>query len=761
MSLHHHESPEQHPARTEEAEFDERVRTALRRCVVDTTEFTAAEIAQSKADIAAMAVVTAPGLELTWQDAREFGARWYEALLGTTYLALDPHEAETEFGRWTAILLTHLGAEITGLDQLCDPSALDCPEAVGRDLSYSLRLAAEALGPCVRLLSDLTLEYTPYCPRSVRAQVVGDFAGGFASGLRDRVREEQNVIAEGLTRARMAAAERGQQLHNTALATVSATLGINRQGQIIEANAAAQSLLGQPLQSLRRHHLTDIAVEDDRAGLADAVTTVLKSGHDNATVRTDFRTPALKTPSRLPRWCTATIGKITADPHGAVVLLEDTTVLRVLEDGLAHDGSGALTEDAFLRHVNLSLEHTRAAAMLTIRAGNWPDLDRTCAELGTQLLARIVTLIHRAQDSTPARLLVGRSNHDIVVFVDELDTWSVVTRLAKELYAWLCDPIRIGRHRIRLQPHLGLVPVEPGRSALDLLRATRVALHQSTHHTEPWNNPSTSTSTGDHDRAQLELLGQLTHALEHHELQLDYQPIDRIATQHCRTRPWAGVRALPFWIASDGARHNLTDVLDLAENTGLLASVLPATLTLACTHLDTWRTRYRFTPTLVLDLPGRAVHDDTLLSELHTIAAQTPVTAEQLQYAIPAGAVAGPDTKPVLDRLAAEAQHGISLAITDLGHHYFPAETLASLPWSAAVLPRVTIEHLTHTDTTTPQDTHPSPLHAMLDLLHRLDIDTIAENLRPHDHRRHLFTFHAESDTYNVTDIAHHAQASR
>ncbi len=136
-----------------------------------------------------------PGLELTVDDAIEFGRRWYRTLATSTCLTLHRTGAERLFGRWSAALLTALGAPIPDPGNTLTPAGeWASPAEIGYDLAYGHRLTADTLGLCVSLLSDLTAEFTPRARRAVTARVVGEFSSGFAEGLQERVRDDQTAL---------------------------------------------------------------------------------------------------------------------------------------------------------------------------------------------------------------------------------------------------------------------------------------------------------------------------------------------------------------------------------------------------------------------------------------------------------------------------------------------------------------------------------------------------------------------------------------
>jgi PAS domain S-box-containing protein len=698
-----------------------------------------------------------PGLTLTADDAIVFGRRWHTELVSITYLPIHRRFADQIFGRWTAAFLCALGARVENLEQLFGPDApdLDTPAQVGRNLSYRQRLSADALATCVKVLSDLATEYTPFARRALKARVVGEFAGGFAGGLQDRVRDEQTVITNAMvrTQALRTATNSLSPRHFRAavLDTVTAVLALDRRGRIVEANATVQALLGRDLDELRLHTLADLAVTAaDADTVRHAVTTALDSPHSYSHTRADFRVRVDK--GRPPRWVTATIGHAVdgGAQRGASVLLEDITLLRGLEQSTAiESATGLLTEAAFTDEATRILADntftvgatgSTTVAVLTIRLGNWAELDRVLLpDTRTQLLQQVRTRIQSAPGTDPATMLIGRSGDDVVVLLHDLTNWSVVTRMVKVLADWLSDPVRVAPHHIRLQPHIGVAQAHPDLSLAELLRQTRLALHDSDHAAEQWIVADSARS--DTDLRALGLLSDLARALDHHALRVDYRPILTLADGTL-----AGVRPVPYWLDDDGHRHNVSDVVDLAGNTGLLTSVLPRTLDLVCRDAAIW-SQAEHAPAILLDLPGRTVHDEGLLNTLETTARGAGLRPGQLHLAIPARSLTG--TPRALTHLGELNRAGIALSLTGYWDDHLPLRTLTTLPWRTISMSAATITVLTDA----PRSSAGTLMTAALRSIHAFGARSLADGQLPIDPHADRFDLVCRPETLTIDDI--------
>ncbi|OXM54475.1 EAL domain-containing protein [Amycolatopsis alba] len=643
-----------------------------------------------------------PGLELTVDDTVEFGRRWYRTLAASTCLPLQRAEAERLFGRWTAALLAAFGAPIPDPGGTVSPvGEVVSPAEIGYDLAYGHRLAAETLGLCVSLLSDLAAEFTPRARRAVTARVIGEFSGGFAEGLQERVRDDQTALTSAVLNLGLAVTgdgTRARRFRAAVTSAVTAILRVDEHGAITEANTAALTLLGRPLCQVRGVPLPDLAFyAEDAEELRRALATLPRDRGglpDLPQVTTEFRIRA--DAQQPPRWATATIGRDhdAGEDGDVTVVLTNVTFLRALEHGVdLEPTTGLLTEVAFAQQTRRILADTPdPAALLTIRLVGWAHLDHVLPQdLRARLLAQLHSRIRGVHDPARHRQLVGRRGDDVLVLLYDLTDWTTVIHLVKQLSDWLRDPVRIDAHQIRLRPRIGIAEARPADTLDDLLRRTRRALHDTDDARAPWIHADPPAhQPGRDDHHQLELLAELATALDSDDLDVDYQPI------HTAIGRLAAVRPLPCWRSPDGTRRDLCDIADLADHTGLLSAAIPAVLARTARDCVTW-SAHGEAPTILLGLPGSTVHDEPLLDNLTTIAADTGIQPDRLQFAVPAHALTG---HPAILRRLRElpvGHTGIRLALTDVLDDHIPLQAFTTVNWATIALTASTVAALTAT----------------------------------------------------------------
>ncbi|WP_410646427.1 EAL domain-containing protein [Amycolatopsis sp. cmx-4-54] len=695
-----------------------------------------------------------PGLELTVDDALEFGRRWYRTLTATSCLALHRADAERLFGRWTAALLAALGAPVPDPGKMLTPTGKwASPTEIGYDLAHGHRLSADNLGLCVSLLSDLAAEFTPRARRAVTARVVGEFSSGFAEGLQERVRDDQTALTSAVLNLGLAVTgdgTRARRFRAAVTSAITAVLRLDENGKIIDANSAAVTLLGRPLAQLREAPVTELAFYDEDAEeLRRALATLPRDNHhglpDLPQVTTEFRIRA--DAQQPPRWATATIGRDHdhVEDGDVTVVLSNVTFVRALEHGIdIEPTTGLLTEVAFAQQTRRILTDTpEPAALLTIRLTGWAHLDHVLPhDLRARLLSQLHARIRGVHDPARHRQLVGRHGDDVLVLLYDLTDWTTVIHLVKQLSDWLQDPVRIDAHQIRLRPRIGIAEAHPADTLDDLLRRTRRALHDTDDHRAPWihaDPPAHQPGRDDHHR--LELLAELATALDTGTLHMDYQPI------HTADGRLAAVRPQPYWLSPDETRRDLCDITDLADHTGLLAAALPHILTRGADDVVIWAAARDTAPTLLLSLPGSTVHDEPLLDTLTTLAADSGIQPGRLQLAVPAHALTG---QPAVLRRLRElpAGHtGIRLALTDVLDDHIPLQAFTTVDWATIALTAPTVSALTATPAGA------LPLNAALSTIRALGAQALTDH-PPTQHTGRIFDLYQHPTPRTTAEIA-------
>ena len=134
---------------------------------------------------------------------------------------------------------------------------------------------------------------------------------------------------------------------------------------------------------------------------------------------------------------------------------------------------------------------------------------------------------------------------------------------------------------------IGVAVSDGGLTVDELLRNADTAMYAAK---EAGKGTVRVFETGMHKRVldRLELSGELQHAIETGEMELDYQPI--VELEHGRM---VGCEALVRWAHPVRGRLSPAEFIDLAEDTGLIVPLGAWVLDSACAQAAEWQRRFR------------------------------------------------------------------------------------------------------------------------------------------------------------------------
>ena len=176
-----------------------------------------------------------------------------------------------------------------------------------------------------------------------------------------------------------------------------------------------------------------------------------------------------------------------------------------------------------------------------------------------------------------------------------------------------------------------------------------------------------------HRRQPSELAANLSHAIEHDELSLYYQPQYDIRGGHS-----CGVEALARWFRADGESVSPAVFINLAERTGLITALGSWVLQEACATVATWHRFGQKPPILCVNISPAQICEEfsTLLSRTLE---RTGFPASQLELEITEGILID-DPEFALQCLAHWKQLGVRIAMDDFGTGYSSLSYLSRLP---------------------------------------------------------------------------------
>ncbi|HEX4977601.1 MAG TPA: EAL domain-containing protein [Nocardioides sp.] len=337
-----------------------------------------------------------------------------------------------------------------------------------------------------------------------------------------------------------------------------------------------------------------------------------------------------------------------------------------------HDGLTGLANRELLRsRIEAMLRDRRRsrAALLFIDLDDFKSLNDTLGHSAgdaalTEVARRISGLV-RDQD------LVARLGGDeFAVLLSDVDR-AVVNGLAERLVAALAEPVDVGATTTRLGASVGIAWVGDARTADDLIRDADIAMYRAK--AEGKNRVSVFAAEM-HERllARARAKDALSQALEAGEVDVAYQPV-----VHLEDGRVDGVEGLVRWTPPGGTPVSAVELVRLAEETGLIATLGRYVLARAAEQVSAWRAqgvRLNLAVNVSSQQLGDPEFGPAVLAALEHFDADQALVLEITESSIVLGQ--GPEIA-LLEHLRAR---GCRIAVDDFGTGFSSLAYLKRLP---------------------------------------------------------------------------------
>ncbi len=223
----------------------------------------------------------------------------------------------------------------------------------------------------------------------------------------------------------------------------------------------------------------------------------------------------------------------------------------------------------------------------------------------------------------------------------------------------------------------------------DLLNAADIAMY----HAKAAGRGRTQTfrpELSERARRRLDLESELRVALDHGELHLQYQPLVDLQGD-------SGVvaaEALLRWQRADGAPVVISELIAVAEETGLIQDVGAWALAEACRQGAEWRASMDRVPCIHVNLSGHQLRDPEIAWTVKEALAKAHLTPDDVMLEITESVLIGND-EPSLEAVDQLRSLGVRLSLDDFGQGYSSLAYLAQLDIQSLKIDRSFIQRLT------------------------------------------------------------------
>ncbi|GAA1975870.1 putative bifunctional diguanylate cyclase/phosphodiesterase [Amycolatopsis minnesotensis] len=443
----------------------------------------------------------------------------------------------------------------------------------------------------------------------------------------------------------------------------------DRDGTIVEANAALGSFLGYQPESLHGKKITEL-------GSSDRDSTALRIGLDELTEteldRYQHRV-LLDHGEEVPVWADVTLAHLPGDHPGTeypVLMVSDANEVHLLQETLRHQN----VHDPLTGLANSSSFQTKLEAALGTRSGErialiYLDIDGfkvvndgLGAGFGDKVLrgvARKLAAVFTEHDAFVARL----SGDGFAILLHGSVSPSEVIALVERAFEDLHEPIYLEGNGIGVSASAGIVVKDVGDGgAEDLLRGAEIALHRAKERGKAqWVlfDPELDAR----DRSRYRLGAVIAGALENGEFSLIYQPTVKLAN----TDQLAAVNAGLRWNHPEMGELDSDKFYPLAETTGMTIPLGRWLLTESLAATARWRERFgEAAPDVCVRLPKRLAIDPDLVLLVKEQLDRHRLPAHALRLCTDGSSILDPNGE-VLDSLSVLSDLGAQLVLTVSG----------------------------------------------------------------------------------------------
>ena len=238
------------------------------------------------------------------------------------------------------------------------------------------------------------------------------------------------------------------------------------------------------------------------------------------------------------------------------------------------------------------------------------------------------------------------------------------TILARRIAEALAEPFRIGERDLYCTASIG-VAIYPsdGDDPQTLLKSADTAMYAAKSLGRN-NFQFFSLEMNAQALARADLIARLSQALHYEELKLFYQPQIDLASGRI-----VAVEALLRWYARDGRMIPPTEVISVAEESGLIFPLGEWTLETACRQAQTWRQAGLPSLRMSVNLSGHHIRQANFIDRLEKIRLNTGLDLRNLEIELNETSIMG-HVQEVILALTDLKVRGVNLAIDDFGTGY-------------------------------------------------------------------------------------------
>jgi diguanylate cyclase (GGDEF)-like protein len=289
--------------------------------------------------------------------------------------------------------------------------------------------------------------------------------------------------------------------------------------------------------------------------------------------------------------------------------------------------------------------------------------------------------INDDEKSTLTRL----SGDEFVLVLADIESRDDISTVANRVQEAFAEPVSIEGHQLKVTPSVGIAiyPLDGGNIE-DLIKNARVALDEAKVMSVEGREFFSSTMKY-RSLKRLDVKNELRWAIEKEQLELHYLP--RIDLNTGRV---AGLEALLRWMHPLRGSVPLSEVLPLAEATGLIFPIGEWVVRTACEQAAAWYREDNNAPVVSINLSQQEFTRNDLVDLIGQAVTESGLPPSQLEVELTEGMLMrNRQSHAMLQSLSAL---GVGVVLDDFGQGHSSIAHLTSLPIKAIKIDRAFID---------------------------------------------------------------------
>ena len=344
-------------------------------------------------------------------------------------------------------------------------------------------------------------------------------------------------------------------------------------------------------------------------------------------------------------------------------------------------------------------------------------------EVGDTLLTQVADQIKAC--IRPSDVAARLGGDEFVVMLVDSDN-EQTQRVLDRLYKRFLDPFMVDSHELYLSISMGISQYpDDGSDLHTLLKQADIALYRAKEAGRShYQYYSSAMQQRIQDACQQEI--ELQKAIDHQELCLHYQPIYDI-----KTAKIVSVEALLRWQHPEKGLLNASEIIPIAEKSGLIIPIGRWVLNTACNQVKSWQVSGLPIVPVTVNLSVQQTKHTSLVELVMEALEKSGLSAQYLELELTETGFIEITSK-VLSELQALRAMGVQLAVDDFGAGYSGLGCLKRLPASKIKIDRTFIK-----DVLNDEDDR-AIVNAIILIAHQLKKQVIAEGVETDEQYQYL-----------------------